>query len=47
MHVMAPEGVSACRSKNVKGEWVEKVYDYVIDCSLKGRNSDNEGDRRF
>ena len=37
MHVIAPEGVSTCRSKNAKGEWVEKVYDYVIACSsLKG-----------
>ena len=37
MHVTAPEGVSTCRSKNAKGEWVEKVYDCVIACnSLKG-----------
>ena len=35
MHVIAP--VSTCRSKNAKGEWVEKVYDHVIACnSLKG-----------
>ena len=41
MHVIAPEGVSTCRSKNVKGERVEKVYDNVIACSsLKGRISD-------
>ena len=41
MHVIAPEGVSTCRSKNAKGEWVEKVYDYVVACgSLKGRISD-------
>ena len=41
MHVMAPEGMSTCRSKNAKGEWVEKVFDYVIECSsLKGRISD-------
>ena len=33
MHVIAPEGVSTCRSKNVKGDWVEKVYDCVIACS--------------
>ena len=40
MHVIAPEGVSTCRSKNAKGEWVEKVYDYVIACnSLKGKIS--------
>ena len=40
MHVTAPEGVSTCRSKNVKGEWVEKVCDYVIACSdLKGKIS--------
>ena len=38
---MAPEGVSTCRSRSAKGEWVEKVYDYVIACnSLKGRISD-------
>ena len=29
MHVKVPAGVSTCRSKNAKGEWVEKVYDYV------------------
>ena len=38
---MAPEGVSTCRSRSAKGEWVEKVFDYVIACSsLKGRISD-------
>ena len=41
MHVMAPEGVSTCRSRSAKGEWVEKVYDYVIACSSqRGRISD-------
>ena len=41
MHVTAPEGVSTCRSKNAKGDWVEKVYDCVKVCStLKGRISD-------
>ena len=40
MHVIAPEGVSTCRSKNAKGEWVEKVYDDVIACnSFKGKIS--------
>ena len=40
MHVIAPEGASTCRSKSAKGEWVEKVYDYVIACnSLKGKIS--------
>ena len=33
MFVMAPEGVSTCRSRSAKGEWVEKVNDYVIACS--------------
>ena len=34
---MAPEGVSTCRSRSAKGEWVQKVYDYVRACSsLKG-----------
>ena len=38
---MAPEGVSTCRSRSAKGEWVEKVFDYVIACSsLKRRISD-------
>ena len=38
---MAPEGVSTCRSRSAKKEWVEKVYDCVIACnSLKGRISD-------
>ena len=47
MHVIAPEGVSTCRSKNAKGEWVEKVYDCVIaSSSLKG-NIKHESDRRF
>ena len=41
MHVMAPEGVSTCRSRSAKREWVEKVYYYVTACSsLKGRISD-------
>ena len=41
MHVIAPERVSTCRSKNAKGEWVEKVFDYVTACSsLMGRISD-------
>ena len=41
MHVIAPEGLSTCKSKSAKGEWVEKVYDYVIACSsLKGIISD-------
>ena len=41
MHVLATEGVSTCRSKNAKGEWVEKVYDCVIACSSpQGRMPD-------
>ena len=41
MYVIAPAGVSTCRSKIVKGEGVEKVYDYVVACSsLKGILSD-------
>ena len=40
MHVVAPERASTCRSQSVKGEWVEKVDDYVIACnSLKGKVS--------
>ena len=36
MHVTAPDGVLTCRSKNAKGKWVDKVYEYVIACnSLK------------
>ena len=39
-HVIAPGGVSTCRSKNAKGELVEKLYDYVIARkSLKGKIS--------
>ena len=30
VHAMAPGGVPTCRSKSSKGEWVEKVFDYVI-----------------
>ena len=41
MHEIAPERVSTCRSKHAKGEWMEKVYDYVVACSgLKGRISE-------
>ena len=41
MHVMAPEVVSTCGSRSAKGEWVEKVYDYVTAWrSLKGIISD-------
>ena len=37
---VAPENASTCRSKGTKGEWIEKVYDYVIACkSLKGKFS--------
>ena len=38
--MVAPEKASTCRSKGAKGEWIEKVYDYVIVCkSLKGNIS--------
>ena len=47
MHVMAPEGVSTCRSKNAKGERVEKVDGYVIACNSLRRNLANEGGGRF
>ena len=41
MYVMAPEGVSTCRSRSAKGEGRRKAYDYVTACSsLKGRLSD-------
>ena len=43
MHVVAPEKASTWRSKSAKGEWIEKVYDYVIACtSLKGKISQME-----
>ena len=43
MHVIAPERQRADH-KNAKGEWLEKVYDYVISCSSsKGRISDMKG----
>ena len=29
MHVVAPKEASACRSKGAKGDWIEKVDDYV------------------
>ena len=45
---MAPEGVSTCRSRSGKGEWVEKVYDCVLPCSnLKGRISDMQAIENF
>ena len=38
--MIVPNGVSTCRSKSAKGEWVEKVFDYVLACSsLKGKIS--------
>ena len=41
MHVTASEKSVNVQIKNAKGEWVEKVYDYVTACSsLKGRISD-------
>ena len=43
MYVVAPEKGSTCRSKGAKGEWIEKVYDYVIAYnSLKGKISQME-----
>ena len=45
---MAPEGVSKCRSKSAKGEWVEKENDYVKTCSsLKGRISNMQVIEKF
>ena len=42
MHVVAPEKASTCRPKSMKGERVEKVYDYVFACnSLKEKVSQN------
>ena len=39
MHVLATEKAST----STKGEWIEKVYDYVIACnSLKGKISQME-----
>ena len=32
MHVVAPQKASTCRSKGTKGEWIEKVYDFVFAC---------------
>ena len=48
MHVIAPDGVSTCRSRSAKGDWVEKVYDYVTACnSTKREIFANEGGGRF
>ena len=33
MHVRAPAGLSTCRSRSGKGEWVEKVFVFVIACN--------------
>ena len=48
MHVVAPEKASRCRSKGAKGEWVEKVDDYVIACKQPKRKNlaDGGGGRR-
>ena len=37
MHVVAPKEASTCRSKDSKGEWIERTHDHVFAChSLKG-----------
>ena len=42
--MVAPEKASSCRSKGTKGEWIEKVYDYVVACtSQKGKISQMGG----
>ena len=43
MLVVAPEKASTCRPEGVQREWIEKVYDYVVECnSLKGNVSQME-----
>ena len=38
MHVVAPKGVSTCRSKGPEDVWIERTYDYVVASgSLKGK----------
>ena len=32
MHVVAPKEASTCRSKDSKGEWIERTHDYVFAC---------------
>ena len=32
MHVVVSKEASTCRSKGPKGEWIERIYDYVIAC---------------
>ena len=33
--MVAPEKASTCRSTSAKGEWIEKVYDYVVACNSR------------
>ena len=42
MHVVAPKEASTCRWKGPKGEWIERIYDYVVAGSLKGKISQME-----
>ena len=43
MHVVAPEKASTYRSQSSTGEWIKKVYDYVIArSSLKRKISQME-----
>ena len=35
--MVAPEKASTCRSTSAKGEWIEKVYDYVVACNSRKR----------
>ena len=38
IHMVAPKGVSTCRSKGPKDVWIERTYDYVVASgSLKGK----------
>ena len=39
----APIGAPTCRSKGPKGEWIERTYDYVIECKPQGEISQIKG----
>ena len=43
MHVVAPKGVSTCRSKGPKEVWIERTYDYVVASGSLKENLTNGG----
>ena len=48
MHVVAPKGVSTCRSKGPQDVWIQRTYDYVVASgSFKGKILTNGSGCRY